>query len=176
MHPPLLAILCLLGAVTACDQNRPAADAPPPARLAPAAQSHFCGMAGGEHPGPKGQVWLDDRKDPLWFSSVHDTIAFTLLPEEPKNIRVIYVSDMGKARAVNEAPADGWVDARKAVYVIGSALPGGMGVEEEVPFADPDQAKAFAESHGGRVVAFAAIPTEGILGTPVGSSPAAERR
>ncbi|MDR3439376.1 nitrous oxide reductase accessory protein NosL [Telmatospirillum sp.] len=166
MNRFLLALLALL-IVAGCKPAQQA-EIPPPATLDPAATAHFCGMAVGEHPGPKGQVWLDDQKQPLWFSSVHDTIAFTLLPEEPKNIQAIYVSDMGKAPPGGGTPEDAWVEARQAVFVIESRIAGGMGGNEEVPFADRAAALAFVNQNGGRVVAFAEIPKDGILGTPVG--------
>ena len=47
-----------------------------------------------EHPGPKGQIITKGRIDPFWFTSVRDTVAFTLMPDQPRDIRAIYVSDM----------------------------------------------------------------------------------
>ncbi len=40
------------------------------------------GMTVLDHNGPKGQVFLTNRQQPLWFTSVCDTIAFTRLPEQ----------------------------------------------------------------------------------------------
>ena len=59
-----------------------------------------------------------------------------MLPEEPKDIRAIYVSDMAQGAELGEARRDNWVDARKAVFVIGSRMKGGMGADEAVPFSD----------------------------------------
>ena len=50
-----------------------------------------------EHAGPKGQIRLASSEEPIWFSSARDTVAFTRMPLEPKDIRTIYVSDMAKA-------------------------------------------------------------------------------
>jgi copper chaperone NosL len=50
-------------------------------------------MTLGEHPGPKGQIFVRDRAEPYWFATVRETVAFTLLPEMPKGIVAIYVSD-----------------------------------------------------------------------------------
>ncbi|HXP96466.1 MAG TPA: nitrous oxide reductase accessory protein NosL [Telmatospirillum sp.] len=170
----LLATLAILS-VAACGPTKQA-EQPPPAPFDAQASAHFCGMAVGEHPGPKGQVWLDDQKQPLWFSSVHDTIAFTLLPEEPKNIRVIYVSDMTKAPSWDRATEGGWVDARTATYVVGSRTMGGMGITEEVPFSDKAAAETFARRNGGKLVAFDDIPKDDILGTPASAgTPERER-
>jgi copper chaperone NosL len=125
---------------------------------------HYCGMNVLEHPGPKGQIILASRIDPVWFSSARDAIAFTLLPEEPKDIRAVYVSDMGKASSWSAPGASNWVEAHKAWFVIGSAVRGGMDVEEAVPFSDRVRADRFAAEHGGRVVAFSEVPRDYVLG------------
>ncbi len=158
----VLAVLAL----GACDQEKKA-EVPPPAPYDAQATAHFCGMTLGEHAGPKGQIWIDDQSKPYWFTSVHDTIAFTLLPEEPKGIRVIYVNDMAKAPSWDQAALGGWIDAAKAVFVIDSDVKGGMGTPEEVPFSDQSAAEAFARQHGGRIVTFSEIPKDHILGEPI---------
>lgn len=124
---------------------------------------HYCNMIVADHLGPKGQIFLKSQKDPVWFSSVRDTIAFTMLPEEPKDIAAIYVNDMAKASWDSPEPGT-WIDARKAWYVIESDRVGGMGAPEAVPFSDKAAAEAFAAQHGGRVLAFADVPEDFILG------------
>lgn len=167
MKRPVVFVLAAL-ALAACSPQKKA-EIPSPAPFDPQASAHFCGMAVGEHPGPKGQVWVAEQAQPMWFSSVHDTIAFTLLPEEPKDIQAIYVSDMAKAKSWDAATEGGWVEARQAVYVIDSNVAGGMGGGEEVPFSDRTAAESFAGRHGGHVVAYDQIPRDHILGTPVTS-------
>ena len=120
-------------------------------------------MALLEHPGPKGEIFLADRKEPVWFASVRETFAFTMLPEEPKNIAAIYVTDMGKATNWQRPEPGTWIDARKAYYVIGGRRQGGMGEAEAVPFGEASQAQRFAAENGGRVVAFAAMPEAFVL-------------
>ena len=121
------------------------------------ASGHYCGMILLDHKGPKAQVHLPDEAEPVWFSSVRDAIAFTMLPEEPKNYTAIYVNDMGVAQW--DAPEPGtWIDANGAHYVIGSERMGGMGVPEAVPFAERDAAERFVAEHGGRIVALTDVP------------------
>jgi len=151
-----LAVLTL----AACEEE---AAAPAARALTDEAIGHYCGMMLTEHEGPKGQILLEGIDDPVWFSSARDAVAFTLLPEEPKDIAAIYVSDMGKAPSWADPGADNWTDARTASFVIGSAAEGGMGGAEAVPFADRARAEAFAAEHGGRVVAFDAIPPDYVL-------------
>ncbi len=157
-----LAALAALLLLPACGEEQ-AADVPQPRELTRAAIGYYCNMIVQDHPGPKGQIFLSGRADPIWFSSVRDTIAFTLLPEEAKNIAAIYVNDMGQASW--ETPEAGtWIEVEKAWYVIGSDRRGGMGAPEAVPFAERAAAAGFAHRNGGRVVAFADIPTDAILG------------
>ena len=126
------------------------------------ANGYYCLMTVVNHDGPKGQIILTDNDQALWFTSVRDTIAFTLSPEEPKNIAAIYVNDMSDANWDNPG-ADNWIDARNAWYVLGSERSGGMGAPEAVPFSTKAVAESFAKQHGGTVYAFNLIPDEYIL-------------
>ena len=129
----LAGLLLFLPALGACQRE---AEAPPaPFAMTEEAMGRYCGMNILEHAGPKGQISLAKYDEPVWFSSVRDAIAFTMLPEEPKDIRAIYVSDMAKAPTWDEPGADNWVDARQAFFVIGSSRKGGMGAAEAVPFS-----------------------------------------
>lgn len=156
----IVACLTLVG----CNERQAAETLPPPHELTQRTMGHYCGMNVLEHPGPKGQILLASRLEPVWFSSARDALSFTMLPEEPKDIRAIYVSDMGKAATWEEPGASNWVDARRASFVIGSRMKGGMGADEAVPFSDRSAAEKFASENGGRVVAFAEVPKDYILG------------
>lgn len=151
-------------ALAGCNAEKTAEAPPPPQEMTDAAIGHYCGMNVLEHSGPKGQIILASRKDPVWFSSARDAISFTLLPEEPKDIRAIYVSDMAKAPTWDKPGANNWVDAKQASFVIGSRKQGGMGGDEAVPFSDRSTAEKFVAENGGRVVAFADVPKDYVLG------------
>jgi copper chaperone NosL len=163
--------------------NEKTAEAPPsPAELTAAAIGNYCGMNVLEHPGPKAQIILASRIEPVWFSSARDAFSFTMLPEEPKDIRAIYVSDMAKAPSWDKPGGANWTDARQAFYVIGSRMKGGMGADETVPFSDRAAAERFAAENGGRVMNFAEVPRDYVLGTggettgSVGDTPGAEKQ
>ncbi|MGC2857750.1 nitrous oxide reductase accessory protein NosL [Novispirillum sp. DQ9] len=158
----LLLSLGLVALLAACGEEQQAA-APPPAPLSRDATGHYCHMLLTDHDGPKGQIHVAGRQEPVWFTSVRDTFAFTMLPEEAKDIRAIYVTDMGRAASWEQPGDASWMDARKAHYVLGSTRRGGMGQREAVPFSDPEAARAFAAEHGGTVVAFDAVPKDYIL-------------
>lgn len=156
--------LLLILALAACGKKE--AELPPPVAIPADAIGHFCNMNVTEHAGPKGEIMLKGQDKPVWFTSARDAIAFTLLPEEPKDIRAIYVNDMGKS-ASWEHP-DAWIEARQALFVIASDQRGGMGAPEAVPFSERPAAEAFAAAHGGQVVDLAHMPRDYILGTPPG--------
>jgi len=148
----------------ACGDETPqqSASVPAPNEITRDDIGYYCNMIVADHLGPKGQVHIGGREEPLWFSSVRDTIVFTMLPEEPKNIAAIYVNDMG--RASWEHPEAGtWIDAREAWYVVGSNKVGGMGAPEAVPFAEKTDAEAFADRHGGQVTALDGVPRDYVL-------------
>lgn len=160
----LLAALAGALVLAGCNAEKTAEAPPPPQEMTDAAIGRYCGMNVIEHPGPKGQIILASQKEAVWFSSARDAISFTMLPEEPKDIRAIYVSDMAKAPNWDEPGTTNWVDAKQASFVIGSRMKGGMGGEEAVPFSDKAAAEKFAAEHGGRVVAFAEVPKDYVLG------------
>jgi copper chaperone NosL len=177
------AALLAVTAVSGCGERPSSADAPPPREVTDASIGRYCGMALNEHPGPKGQVYVRGMSDPFWFSSVHDAVAFTMLPEEPKDIAAIYVNDMARAKNWDQPEPGTWIDAKKALFVIGSNLKGGMGSDEAIPFSDRSAADEFAARNGGRVVAFGDIPRSYVLSEgdataasadPQGSARAAE--
>lgn len=169
MRPvPTFLVSTILGAVllllAACGEEQQASAPPAPHEVTDEAIGHYCGMALAEHSGPKGQAILQSRDEPVWFSSARDAIAFTKLPEEPKDIAAIYVTDMAAVKDWDHPEPGTWVDARRAWYVIGSTRKGGMGGDEAVPFGQEQAARHFAEAHGGEVVAFDAVPESYVLG------------
>ena len=161
MTRKLAAMLCLAVLLAACDDEKAV---PPPQELSSGDISHYDQMLAVDHAGPKAQIILESRDEPVWFSSVRDAFAFHLLPEEPRDIAAIYVNDMGRAQSWEDPGPGTWIEAREALYVIGSEMRGGMGAEEPVPFGEREAAEAFAAEHGGEIVEFEDVPEGYILG------------
>ncbi|MFI5011543.1 MAG: nitrous oxide reductase accessory protein NosL [Hyphomicrobiales bacterium] len=160
----VLATLLLL-ALAACHEEPQESAAPPPQEISDEAIGQFCGMILTEHPGPKAQIFARDQAKPVWFASVRDAIAYTMLPELPRDVTAIYVSDMARAHDWDQPEPGTWVEAHKALYVIGSRRKSGMDTDEAVPFGEEVAARRFAMENGGRVVPFADIPQSYILGS-----------
>jgi len=160
-------------ALHGCGRESASHAAPPPVDVTDEATGRYCRMRLRDHEGPKGQVHLAGTKQPLWFSSARDTLAFMRLPEEPRDFVAVYVSDMARSQHWEQPDPGAWVDPRHAWFVIDSDRRGGMGAPEAVPFSDPAAAKAFQAAHRGRVVRLAEIPDTYILGpVDVGGSAA----
>jgi len=167
MRPSLRAFIVgalIALALSACDDKSKTAAVPAPIEPTAASIAHFCNMAVLEHPGPKGQIFLKSKVEPIWFASVRDTVAFTLLPEEPKDVAAIYVNDMSKAEDTLHPKAGSWIEARSAWYVLGSDFGAAMGGREAVPFGAEADARRFAATHGGRLARFGEVPQEYVLG------------
>lgn len=150
-------LLCVFFLV-ACEKNQ-SAEVVPAQKLTREANGYYCLMTVLNHSGPKGQIILTGKQEALWFTSVRDTISFTLSPEEPKNIAAVYVNDMSDAQWDNPGE-ENWINAYDAWYVLGSERQGGMGAPEAVPFKTKAKAELFAKNYSGSVYAFSAIPRE----------------
>lgn len=168
MKHALLAALCLT-ALAACKEDDLAA-VPSPVRMTTDALGHYCQMNLTEHPGPKAQVHLKGIAAPIYFAQVRDAIAYQRMPEQSHAISVVYVNDMSIAPSWDAPGDDNWIAAESAVFVVGSDMVGGMGAAELVPFSDSASAAAFAERHGGRVVALDAVEDVDVL-TPEQDAP-----
>jgi copper chaperone NosL len=160
----IMFVALLAGLLAACDAEPEVVAPVVPVEVTGEATGRYCGMLLADHEGPKGQIHLAGSEEPLWFSSVRDTIAFTRLPEESKDIAAIYVNDMGQAQNWQQPEPGTWTEARDAWFVIDSDRRGGMGAPEAVPFSQADAAEAFQAVHGGELVRFDDIPHDYVLG------------
>ena len=155
----MLALLGLL-ALAGCQDETP----PGPVAMTEESLGYFCQMNLMEHAGPKAQAHLEGLPGmPLFFSQVRDVVAFERMPERDNRIVAIYVNDMGVAPSWEDPGTTNWIDAEKAVYVVGSTRMGAMEAPEFVPFADPARAAAFAAQYGGKVMALAEIPDSAVF-------------
>jgi copper chaperone NosL len=108
------------------------------------------GMVLKDYPGPKAQVHYTEGA-PDFFCDLAELFASFLAPEQQRRVSGLFVQDMGKASW--DEPQGHWIDAKSAIYVIGSSKTGSMG-QAYGTFANSHDAEAFAYKEGGRVLRF----------------------
>ncbi|MCF6304639.1 MAG: nitrous oxide reductase accessory protein NosL [Rhodobacteraceae bacterium] len=168
-------ILLVLALVAACDKDTN--DTLPAAQtLNDEAAGYYCQMIILDHPGPKGQLFLDGMPAPIWFSQVRDGLAYLKSSEQEGEVLVLYVNDMGLAASYDEPGPDNWINAADAFYVVGSDAVGGMGAPELVPFGTVEKAQEFAESRGGTILTLDEISAEMVLAPVEITTPIPEPR
>ena len=172
MRFKVLAAVVLSFSLVACKQGVEAEAPPQAAQISSESTGYFCHMFLSEHDGPKSHLFLADQEEPIWFTEVNQLFAFTILPEEPKNIVAMYVNDAsGIDDWKDHASNANWIDAKQAFYVIESSFIGGMGSMDAVPFKERADAEAFSAENGGRVITFDEMPEDFVFQQPLQSHP-----
>ena len=158
--PTLLRILALAAALAAagCGEAERATSAQP-VEITRGTVCSLDGMALADYPGPKAQMHYAQGQ-PDFFCDTMEMFSLYLRPEQQKRVTAIYVQDMGKTDW--DHPQGNWMDARAAVYVHGSKRRGSMG-PTLASFSREEDARAFAEKHGGKVLRFAEIKPEMVI-------------
>lgn len=148
-----IAAVSLIG----CGRKEAGDDAGKPREIAAQSSCSLDGMLLSDYPGPKGQVIYKGSSEVNWFCDSMELLSTLLKPEQVRPLLAAHVQDMAKADW--DKPVGHWVDARLAVYVLGSKRHGSMG-PTAASFADEAGAKVFAQQWGGRVLRFAEITPE----------------
>lgn len=153
----VLAWVCMVTVVVfaGCKQSEPEVTGGPQL-LTRQAVSVVDGMILLDYPGPKGQI-LKKNGSTDYFCDLPEFINAIQDAERTHGHARAYVQAFD-GREWGSYP-DGWVEASRPVYVIGSDRMGAMG-PTLVPFLDMDAAKAFTAKHGGRIVRLAELTPE----------------
>lgn len=149
--------------LSGCSGNTDEVVPPTPQEITQDSVGHFCGMDLIEHDGPKGQIFVKGNDKPLWFSTIRQVMAYSILPDSPKGLSAIYVTDMSKVENLHQPETGSWMKAVDAYYVTESSFQGGMGGEDPLPFSNEAQALAFIQEHGGRIQRFGEMSEDYIL-------------
>jgi nitrous oxide reductase accessory protein NosL len=130
-----------------------------------------------ENPGPTGEIFYRDgrppsHEGPARFDSLRGCLFPYYFEHERRNWEAlaVYVTDYStvdyslttegsKTFVSRHADAESFTDAREAYFVVGAGVFGAMG-EDLLPFSGRDDARAFADEHGGRVLAFDEVTPE----------------
>ncbi|WP_211829520.1 nitrous oxide reductase accessory protein NosL [Kistimonas asteriae] len=123
---------------------------------------HLCGMIIRNHPGPKGELYVNGSPSIKRFCSTRDLFSWLLQPENQPNVQTVFVHDMAKSSW--ETPDDNaFIEAKDAWFVAGSSKSGAMGATLS-SFASEGDATAFARDFGGEVLRFESVTLE-LLGS-----------
>ncbi len=148
-----LASLGLLAGLVGCDGGS-GNQAKTPTEIGPGTACHLDGMLLADYPGPKAQILVAGRAEPMFFCDTTELFNTLLAGEQALKIEGVYVQDMGRAEW--ERPQGYWIDARQGFYVLGSKRHGSMG-PTIASFAQEADAQRHAKDYGGKVLPFAGI-------------------
>jgi copper chaperone NosL len=153
MNKKRIAAAVLLVALAGCAKNVAQVAAQEPGKDTPCSLD---GMLLKDFPGPKAQIQYAEGR-PDFFCDLVELFAVTLDPEQKRAVAGMFVSDMGKTNW--EHPEGHWIDARSALYVVGSKKHGSMGPTFG-SFALMADAEAFVRKEGGSILRFEEVTPE----------------
>ena len=145
------------GLLAACGNEGSRSSAIVPLEIDRSTSCALDGMILADYPGPKAQMHYAGRAEPDWFCDTIEMFSIYLNPEQVRTVSALYVQDMGKADWAK--PVGHWIDAKTAVYVLGSKRHGSMG-PTIASFAQQADATKFAAEHGGKVLRFGDIKAD----------------
>nr|WP_240933289.1 nitrous oxide reductase accessory protein NosL [Diaphorobacter sp. HDW4B] len=140
--------------LTACGNESKSAQALGPVEIDRSTSCSLDGMLLADYPGPKAQILYADQAKPAFFCDTMELINQLHAGEQVRAIKGAYVQDMG--RADWNQPQGHWIDAKTAIYVVGSKRHGSMG-PTIASFAQEADASKFVQEHGGKAMKFEEI-------------------
>lgn len=139
--------LALLALLAACSKEVQQATAQEPGSETACSLD---GMILKDFPGPKAQIQYAEGM-PDFFCDLMELFGTVLAPEQKRAVAGIFVQDMGKTAW--EHPEGNWIDAKTAIYVVGSKKAGSMGPTFG-SFSKMEDAEDFVKKEGGKIVRF----------------------
>ena len=146
-----------LGGLVGCSQEAGTAQTLAPVEIDRSTSCELDGMLLSDYPGPKAQVHYAGQAQPSFFCDTVELFNTLLAGEQVRAPKAIYVQDMGQTDW--EQPQDHWIDAKTALYVLGSKRHGSMG-PTIASFAQEADATQFAAEYGGKVLRFGDITVD----------------
>ena len=143
-----------LGGLVGCGERGGSAQTLAPVEIDRSTSCELDGMVLADYPGPKAQVHYAGQAQPSYFCDTVELFNTLLAGEQVRAPQAVYVQDMGQADW--QEPRGHWIDAKTAVYVLGSKRHGSMG-PTVASFAQRADAEKFATEYGGKVLGFADI-------------------
>ena len=124
----------------------------------------ICGMFVAKYDNWIVQLRLADD-NVMFFDGVKDMLVFYFNPQQYSSMDLEDIKEIW----VKDYYSLGWLDGRKALYVVGSDVYGPMG-KEFIPFSSRDAADNFLQDHHGKkILAFEEITDERVQSMRSGS-------
>lgn len=152
-----LAALGAVGGLTGCGDQAAETQSLAPVEIDRATSCELDGMLLADYPGPKAQVHFAGQAQPSFFCDTVELFNTLLAGEQVRAVRAVYVQDMGATDW--DKPQGHWIDAKTALYVLGSKRHGSMG-PTIASFAKEADASRFATEYGGKVLRFTDIKAD----------------
>ena len=149
-----LAALGAVGGLTGCGDQAAETQSLAPVEIDRATSCELDGMLLADYPGPKAQVHFAGQAQPSFFCDTVELFNTLLAGEQVRPVKAVFVQDMGQASW--DEPKGHWIDAKTAIYVLGSKRHGSMG-PTIASFAQEADATKFAGEYGGKVLRFGDI-------------------
>ncbi|MBS0294025.1 MAG: nitrous oxide reductase accessory protein NosL [Proteobacteria bacterium] len=149
-----LAVLSTGGLLAGCGDKAAEKQSLVPVEIDRSTSCELDGMLLADYPGPKAQIFYAGQDKPAFFCDTVELFHTLLASEQVRAIRAVYVQDMGQANW--DEPKGHWIDAKTAVYVVGSKRKGSMG-PTIASFAQEQDATKFTGEYGGKVLRFGDI-------------------
>ena len=149
-----LAALSTAGLLSGCGDKAAEQTSLTPVEIDRSTSCELDGMLLADYPGPKAQIHFAGQDEPSFFCDTVELFNTLLAGEQVRPVRAVYVQDMGQASW--EEPKGHWIDAKTAIYVLGSKRHGSMG-PTIASFAQEADAAKFAQEYGGKVLRFGDI-------------------
>ena len=146
-----------LGLLSGCSEQAAQQRSLAPVEIDRSTSCELDGMLLADYPGPKAQVHFVGQDKPSFFCDTVELFSTLLAGEQVRAVQAVYVQDMGKADW--NQPQGHWIDAKTAVYVVGSKRHGSMGPTIG-SFAQEADAQKFATEYGGKVLHFGDIKAD----------------
>lgn len=140
--------------LTACGNESKTAQTLAPVEIDRSTSCSLDGMLLADYPGPKAQILYADQAKPAFFCDTLELINQLHAGEQVRAIKGAYVQDMGKADW--SQPRGHWIDAKAAIYVVGSKRHGSMG-PTIASFSQEADAARFTQEYGGKIMRFAEL-------------------
>ncbi|MHB8948299.1 MAG: nitrous oxide reductase accessory protein NosL [Rhodoferax sp.] len=137
--------------LSACGDRTGSGTALAPIEIDAATSCELDGMLLTDYPGPKAQIFYAGQAAPLFFCDTVELFNTLLRPEQVRKVVAVYVQDMGQADW--EQPRGHWIDAKTALYVLGSKRHGSMG-PTLASFAQAPAAEKFIAQYGGKLLRY----------------------